>query len=363
MKVVIATCFKSNDERVDFLGEYFKSKGNQVEKITSTFDHILKKNRTDFKSDFHYLPAQKYKKNISIKRLLSHSQFATDLFFMIEDLKPDLIWLIIPANSLVKMAAKYKKKYPNTKIIIDVIDMWPESLPININKFALPFKLWRNRRSNYLKYADKVVSECDYYKEILNKEINSDIETIHWSRDEDIFRSYLDLPTGSLSLCYLGSINNIIDIEEIKRIIVSFNYPVILHVIGDGEKKKEFIDVLSKVCEINDHGQVRDQIKKAEILRHCHAGLNIYKKGLYIGLTVKSIDYLQYGLPIINNIKGDTWKMIEDYNVGFNVDIKINYEEVVKMRENNEHIFNLYYKEFSRKSFMEKVNKVVEDLL
>jgi hypothetical protein len=34
---------------------------------------------------------------------------------------------------------------------------------------------------------------------------------------------------------------------------------------------------------------------------------------------MKSVDYFCYGLPIINNIPGDTWTLVEQYDAGVNV--------------------------------------------
>ena len=36
-------------------------------------------------------------------------------------------------------------------------------------------------------------------------------------------------------------------------------------------------------------------------MAQCHAGINIYREGLYIGLTVKCIDYFEHGMPIVND--------------------------------------------------------------
>ena len=34
---------------------------------------------------------------------------------------------------------------------------------------------------------------------------------------------------------------------------------------------------------------------------------------------MKSIDYFSYGLPLINNIKGDTWEIVNDKGYGINI--------------------------------------------
>ena len=36
------------------------------------------------------------------------------------------------------------------------------------------------------------------------------------------------------------------------------------------------------------------------------------KQEVFVGLTMKSIDYFEAGLPIINNIHGDTWNIVKD---------------------------------------------------
>ena len=47
--------------------------------------------------------------------------------------------------------------------------------------------------------------------------------------------------------------------------------------------------------------------------------INIMKESVCVGLTMKSMDYFEYGIPLLNNIKGDTWKIIEKYGVGYNL--------------------------------------------
>ena len=54
-------------------------------------------------------------------------------------------------------------------------------------------------------------------------------------------------------------------------------------------------------------------------MAQCHFGINIMKESVCVGLTMKSMDYFEYGIPLLNNIKGDTWKIIEKYGVGYNL--------------------------------------------
>lgn len=365
MKAVILTCYESNEERVEFVYESLKQRNFDIYVITTDFSHIKKSKRNNIPNNYISINTKPYLKNLSKDRILSHKKFSKDAFNMINELKPNLIWLMIPANSLVKQANEYKKNNPSVKIIIDVIDMWPESLPVNLSKQLLPFKIWKGLRSNNLNCADYIVSECDMYQDILSKEYNGKLSTIYWSKDYSMNKDKQNIEDNHLSLCYLGSINNIIDTDLIVKIISNIDDDVKLHVIGEGENTKYFLNQLQNVCDVTYYGPIRDEDKKAEILNKCHAGLNIYKKGLYIGLTVKCIDYFENGLPIINNIDGDTRNMVDNYNLGFNVDDKtiLDSKQIKELRNNNSHIYDFYKNNFSKESFIEKCNKVIDEVL
>lgn len=364
MKVTIITCFESNEERVKCVYDACIKSNYDVSVITSNFSHIRKEKRNNIPEGYISIDTKPYKKNLSVSRMVSHSKFAKDTFKKVEEIDPDLIWLMAPANSLIKEANTYEKNH-NAKIIIDMIDMWPESLPININKNVFPFNIWRNIRKNNINCADKLVSECDFYKDILGTEYNKTIHTLYWPRVKYENTQKLDLPEDKLSLCYLGSINNIIDIDRIYKLIESADKPVILHIIGEGERKDEFVDKLNKICSVEYHGSIRDDDKKEEILKKCHAGINVYKEGLYIGLTVKCIDYFNHGLPIINSIKGDTWKFIENNRVGININSNttLKYENIKEMRLNNQNIYDLFDNNFSKDVFEKKCIEIIDEAI
>lgn len=363
-KAAVVTCFESNEERTAFVIEALKQRGYDTIGVSTDYSHIRKEKRTDKKEAYTQIETIPYKKNLSVSRLLSHRDFAKKAFHYLDPLDPELIWVCVPANSLISEAKKYKDRHPNVKIIIDVIDMWPESMPLGTMKKLLPFTIWRNIRNNSINCADALVTECSYYKNVLKDEYHGELKTIHWARDNKVEDYPLDLPEGKLSLAYIGSINNIIDIDEIGRLIDSSDMPVVLHVIGAGESKEKLLDSLKSKCELIYHGVTYDPKDKQRIFSKCHAGLNIYKEGLYIGLTVKSIDYFNYGLPIINSIKGDTFSLINDYGVGFNVDknSKLDAKAIIDMRLHNEEIINVYKNYFTKEVFIKRLNKVIDSI-
>ena len=365
MKVTVLTCFESNEERASYILDACSKAGYDVEVLTTDFSHIRKSRRDNVPDGFLPIETIPYKKNLSFERIYSHFRFAKDAFDHINRNKPDVLWVIAPANSLIKQAKIFKAENQDTKIIIDIIDMWPESLPFNFNKHIFPFSIWRNIRKNNLDCADVLVSECNFYKDILNKEYAGDIKTLYLSRSSNVKKRKIKVDDKTLSLCYIGSINNIIDTDKICRIIKMIDEPVEMHVIGEGENTDSFIDSLKKVCNVTFWGAVRDEKQKSKIFDRCHAGINIYKDGLYIGLTTKCIDYFENGLPIINNIKGDTWDMVENYKVGFNIDKDciLKSEDIISARKNNGNIYELYDSNFTKKVFTKNCLSIIEEVI
>ena len=363
MKAVVLTCYESNEERMKLVIQSLKLEGFEVVSYTSNFSHIRKEYRYNIPEGMIALKANAYKKNLSASRLYSHNKFAKDVFKRVRGDKPELLYVIAPANSLIKEAYKYKKE-TGVKLIIDIIDMWPESLPVSSKiKNLLPFKLWKSYRSKYINCADRLITECSLYHEILRKEYQGDINTLYWARNQKPVRYELNLE-DNLSLLYIGSINNIINTGLMVKLIENYGKQVTMHIIGDGENKEEMIDKLNKVCEVIYHGPVYDIEKKKEVFSKCHAGLNLYKNDLYIGLTVKSIDYFNFGLPVINNIIGDTSEFVSKYNVGINVDDNsiLDFDKLKKMRMGNENIYELYEDNFESSVFIDKLRDIVGGL-
>ena len=209
-----------------------------------------------------------------------------------------------------------------------------------------PLAAWRNLRDRNLGAADMIFTECSLYR----KELSLDPEksrTLYWFKREAAGVSpdqpgtaAKGFPNGKadagvtdttslmetrkpLHIAYMGAVNHIIDIDGIVRILqaVMAQRPVYLHVIGEGDGKQDFLRALCQAgIPFTDYGAVYDEQKKAAILSGCRFGLNVMKKSVHVGLTMKSIDYLSFGLPLINTIGGDTWDIIEKYGIGVNVD-------------------------------------------
>lgn len=207
------------------------------------------------------------------------------------------------------------------KLVFDIIDLWPESYPKGCTKL-LPFVMWRKLRDDTLQVADKIILECEYYKNKLSVMNPENFEVLRPIRKPLKKISEYESFEEDICLGYLGSINSLIDIEKICEIIKMLHKSntVLVRVVGDGEKKDYFVRQMKRAgAYVKYYGKIYDEEKLQYILGNCHFGINIYRKNTNIGLTMKSISYFQMGIPILNSIPGDTAYLVDKFQVGINV--------------------------------------------
>lgn len=356
MRGIIVNCFDTYHERVSQVKKSLEEYGYEVEVYTSDFKHIEKKKNTNHIDGYREFHAHPYNRNISVARMRSHILLGKDIFRKIHEEVDsiDLLWVLLPPNSFAKEAVSIKKDVPSCKLVFDLIDLWPETMPLTKLKFTPPYKYWAELRNHALRYADYIVCECHLYEQKLSNVLEGlSHRTIYLARDAVAYLPEKKIDDDNYSLLYLGSMNNIIDIDMIGYVIrrLSRKKFVHIHLIGDGENKNTLLETCHKSgAVVHDHGKIFDQNEKMNIMASCHYGLNIMKESVCVGLTMKSMDYMQAGLPMINNIKGDTWNIINKYNIGYNIDMLDNIVYNPKQIENTVNYFNdhLTYEQFTK---------------
>ena len=353
MKVALISCFNF-EMRTELLKEYFQGQSCEIKVFGADFDHATKTYTADL-PDVCAVHVKRYKKNLSFARLSSHTGFAKQMRKELRAYRPDVVYAQAPPNSLIKACARYKKE-SGCKLIVDLLDMWPESLPVSGFKKLLAAPLlrcWRRRRDKFLRHADLLLVECDLYRQVLRaKKVRlPQTETVYLGK-EAYQNPPPDLADDRIDVCYLGSINNIIDIPKIAALLsaVDKHKKVRVHIIGGGENRQTFIDALTTHGIETDYlGKIYDQERKAAVYAKCHFGLNIMKDSVTVGLTIKSLDYFQAGLPLLSNIKGDTRALLKTYGAGFDIDgdleplaaqiAALRPEDFLTLRENTRRLF------------------------
>ena len=376
-KALLISCFEWYEQRLEPLKELLEN-NYEITILLSDFDHISKRKIATRRSDCTYIHVPPYDKNISLKRIFSHLEFGWKVKKQINRIRPDFIYLVLPPNNTAFYCLRYKKRRSDTTYIIDVIDLWPESMPIN-KRYLLPLKkIWENLRDSSLMRADYVFTECELYKKHLEK-----MQRIRNIKVNYLFKAQSDTAKAKIkdiisetrydwkknkhiSLGYLGSINYIIDIEKIANIIQKLlenGYGVTVDIIGDGTNRHELEEKIVKLgAKVNYFGKIFDETKKIEILGRCDFGLNIMKESVTVGLTTKSIDYLSYGLPMVNNIKGDTWALVQKEKLGVNFTGNLDkfMIDILEYKEDRRHIVNCYVELFTKQAYQNNLNKYLK---
>ena len=370
---VCISCTHHYGERVAPIQQVLQDAGYTCTYITSDFHHTSKKpHRVDLPNCIQ-IPTLPYQKNISVQRIVSHMRFARDAFRVVRKLNPDLLYVEVPPNSLCREAARYRKKHPHTRLILDIFDLWPESFPSNRLKklLKLPFSVWAYVRNCGLSRADLVLTECDLFREKLQKYLqDTPTHTLYLCREKATCETPVLPEQTGMHLCYLGSINNIIDIPTISALIgeIGKHQPVTLHIIGDGESRDAFIAAVESAGgNVIFHGKIYDGAEKQAIFDQCSFGLNIMKDSVCVGLTMKSLDYFAGGLPILNTISGDTARLVAEKQMGINIcrdDLaetarqatEVSPETLLRMRQNTLQTFHTL---FSQEIFHEELTKLL----
>lgn len=366
--VVIVSNFYNNNSnfRAYLAYKYFSEKKYNVRLITADFNHHTKEKVLDKKEYIEYVPVLKYKKNISISRIISHIQFAFKVKKKLEKERIDLLYIACPPNILGYFFIKKQ-----CKKILDITDLWPEAFPVskNIkNILKLPFLLWRKFRDFSIENYDFILTHTwEFYKILRLNEIKKS-KVIYLKKENSNFID-LNYQSNRIKILYLGNISSIYDFESLIYILKRLNAE--LEIIGDGPYKKDLINKLKEEKILyNYHGAIFNEEKKVEIIKKCHFGYNGYKENTEVSMSYKSIDYFSYGLPIINSANGDTWDLVKTKKLGFNFQIE-NLEEliqnIINLNENkyyqlNSNIKQVFIDYFSYKSYKKEMDQILDEV-
>lgn len=340
----------SYNVRIKYLEKYLVEIGYNVTVISSDFNHRTKKQYVNNRQGLELIAVPRYKRNFSISRMWSHICFAKRSLERVNTLKPDILYVSGPPNTLFKIFSNYSKNN-KCRVIFELGDMWPETMPIpsKLKKLLyIPLLIWKKIRDNHIYKCDFVIFECDFFENLLKQRTNKlKGKTIYMCKESILKPTVNCINNDCIEIVYTGSINNIIDIDLIVEIIKSISSikDTIFHIIGDGEQKDQLLKQLNgSNAKIIYHGIIYDEKNKQEIYNKCSFALNIMKQSVCVGLTMKSIDYLAGGVPLINNIKYDTMKLIDKSKCGYNIDqqnikdiiyqlTSLSSDEIIKMKK------------------------------
>ena len=78
---------------------------------------------------------------------------------------------------------------------------------------------------------------------------------------------------------------------------------------------------------------------------------------------MKSMDYFEGGLPIINNIKGDTWEAVVRFKVGLNYPDDLNAAQIDRAWQEGRKASRLFFENMLTEDiFFKKVDQIFHSL-
>lgn len=315
-------------------------KDHEVSIITSDFSHGLKKYKIDKKDDKDicrtkeiWLHVPPYKKNLSFKRIYSHLYFAKELKKYLQNIDgvPDMVYCAMPTSSAAYVAGKWCKK-KRIPFVIDVIDIWPDSLiPIMSLKnvaYLLLVPWYRLTHKSYA-MADYISAESQHYMKVAKKHnieapatytyLGVDMQAVKTM----ISTSSLELkkPNDELWICYGGSLGQSYDFETILDSVSYIHKKGVkyrLWFLGDGEKRTYIESEIKKRGLI---GSVTGRLNYPDLLKYLSVSdiaFNSFKPETLVVHSYKFNDYIATGCFVMNSLKGETADLIDRFNIGVN---------------------------------------------
>jgi glycosyltransferase involved in cell wall biosynthesis len=370
------------DQSRPYLAYKYFSNRYDTKVLYSEFSHRHKQYKEIKGEDFIPVKTFSYKRNISLVRILSHISFGLKIIKKIKKIDPDLIYVTVPPNISSFISSLYAE-FKNKKLILDIVDIWPEALPFpkkikKIQKYSYGI-IWKELRNYAVRHSDYVLTESDYYINKLKLNNKKNCKRIYLSKiikENNIneINSLKLVNKDEINIGYLGSISSIYDFESLVKLLKLLNASekkVKLEIIGDGEKKEWLLEQLNKNnIKFNYHGLIFDENVKQQIFKNCDFGFNGFKDDTEVSLSYKSIDYLSYGLPLINSAKHDSWNLVNEHNIGINYDskninqlfenvISLNSSEINAMKKNAKDIFNQL---FNWENYTKQMDQVMSEI-
>lgn len=366
---------EAGNGRFHYIAEKINKTKATVEVVTTSFSHKNKYQRqvTDEQLDslsyrltMLYEPG--YRKNVSLKRIISHSTVGRNLnSYLLKRKKPDVIYCAVPSLDVAGVAARYAENN-NIRFIIDIQDLWPEAFEMVFRVPYISNLLFYSirQKANYIyASADEIVAVSQTY---VNRalEVNSKCKvgySVYLGTELESFDKFADnnrcagKPMDEIWLAYIGTLGHSYDlicvIDALKKIKGKCNIKFI--VMGDGPLKSQFERYAKEQGVYAEFTGRLHYGKMVGILKACDIAVNPISPGAAQSIINKHGDYASAGLPVINSQECIEYRnLVEEYQMGLNCENK-NAEDMA------EKLLKLCNDEALRKVMGENSRRLAED--
>ncbi|BEV39947.1 glycosyltransferase family 4 protein [Bacillus stercoris] len=292
--------------------------------------------------------------------------------------KFDIIFVSSPPIfvAFVGLAAKLKNK---SKLILDIRDLWPESLkgvkvfhhPIIVESFRILEKL-------LYKKADHIVINSEGFLHYLNEHSPLAKEKVTFipnsAREKELLFN-ANYSTTALKIIYVGNIGLAQNVHIIRSLAEKLHeHQIEFLIVGYGVEKKELHDYIREKNLMNVK-IVNPMTRKEclELMSSCDIGIVTLKDSTVFETVLpgRIIDYITCGIPIVGSIAGYSKTIIEQEGVGLvtsnssseemlaNIMKIYNDPGLLKKMQKNCH--KLIREKFMWETNIEKLINVIED--
>lgn len=371
----MASLEPTDNDRFTYLANMMHKKNNNVEIVTSDYEHHKKRYRNKdivkaYPYKFTFLHENEYKKNISIKRIIGHISFALRLKKYLKNRKkPDVIYCAVPPTISSKVVANYARKN-KIKFVVDVQDLWPESFEMilgnNIISKLLLYPMKRNV-DNVYKQADSIIAVSNTFvkRAALVNEKAEIKESVYLGTDADIVdnaikKSTLTKKENEFLITYIGNISKSYDFENLfnalyiltKREIKDIRFLV----IGDGNLRKSVQKLAEDYFPNTTFLGYLPYDDVVSYLKISDIAVNPIIASSASTIVNKVGDYAAVGIPVVNTQSTEEYRnLVNKYNVGLNT-IPENPEDIA------EKILELYTDEKKRVTMGLNNRKLFEEM-
>lgn len=341
------------ESRISCIAQEFSKKGYKTEIITSDSNHLAyykEQNSSILRYDyngvsFRILRTLRYKKTISVKRVMSWIDFEWKFFLnsgKLIDYEPDTI--IVSSLSLLTVinGLILKRKFKKAKFIFEVRDIWPLTLieEGGYSKYHPAVLFFGLIEKIGYKYYDAIVGTMPNLVEHVENVLNKKVKNVHCVPFGAYPESYLlndsltnnkslvdfkEKTKNSFTIGYAGSIGLSNGLETLVNVIKEIKHIKNLNFIflGEGGYKERFQKELSGFSNVTFTGRVeRDLVKyyldNCEVLFIGTLPSKVWDYGWSLN---KMSDYMMSGKPIIAEYDGYR-SMINESESGFFVQSK-----------------------------------------
>ena len=338
--------FEGNNSRFVYLAKMLSSEqNNQVEIITSDFNHATKKNFDSVGKlenvQVTALHEPGYPKNVCLKRFSSHKKLAVNIEkYLGERKKPDVIYVAVPSLSVAEAAATYCRKN-NVRFIVDIQDLWPEAFKMVFNVPVLSdliFKPMEKQADKIYATADQIVAVSKTYAERgmrVNKKCKESV-AVFLGTELETFDGYARLAPAEkyegITIGYVGSMSASYDLISVIDAISQLrsDVPVRLLAMGDGADRERFINYAEQKGIVSEFTGTLPYPEMVGRLVACDIAVNPIHKGSAGSIINKVGDYAMAGLPVINTQESSEYReLLDTYCAGINCECE-NAEDMAK---------------------------------